>query len=202
LDFIFIFGPQAVGKMTVGKELGKRLNYKLLYNHLTIDLAQNLYKRESLDFIKYLANLNFFTFTNFIKTPSSKGLIYTDVWELTKNYDTQLKHKMFELFHSHGWNVYLVELYAPLDVRLERNKTQNRLLYKPMKRNITVSDGFLISAEKYCVHNTSVLHNFKVPDFVKKHLIIDTKYLKVNEIVEKIIMEHNPSESPMVTKNS
>lgn len=38
MSLIVIIGPQAVGKMTVGKALEERINGKLLYNHQTIDL--------------------------------------------------------------------------------------------------------------------------------------------------------------------
>ena len=34
--FIMIVGPQAVGKMTVGQELLKITNLKLLHNHILI----------------------------------------------------------------------------------------------------------------------------------------------------------------------
>ena len=39
MKFILIFGPQAVGKMTVGQELAKITNLKLFHNHMTIDLV-------------------------------------------------------------------------------------------------------------------------------------------------------------------
>lgn len=38
MKFVMIFGPQAVGKMTVGKELQKITELKLFHNHMTIDL--------------------------------------------------------------------------------------------------------------------------------------------------------------------
>ena len=37
---VFIEGPQAVGKMTVGHELEKMKQLKLFHNHLTIELVQ------------------------------------------------------------------------------------------------------------------------------------------------------------------
>ena len=39
MKFVIIFGPQAVGKMTVGHELEKITDLKLLHNHMTIDLV-------------------------------------------------------------------------------------------------------------------------------------------------------------------
>lgn len=38
MKFIMIFGPQAVGKMTVGHELGKITNLRLFHNHVTLEL--------------------------------------------------------------------------------------------------------------------------------------------------------------------
>ena len=40
MDFVIIFGPQAVGKMTVGEELAKKTRLKLFHNHMTIDLPK------------------------------------------------------------------------------------------------------------------------------------------------------------------
>lgn len=38
MKFILIFGPQAVGKMTVGHELTKITDLKLFHNHMSIEL--------------------------------------------------------------------------------------------------------------------------------------------------------------------
>ena len=40
MKFILIFGPQAVGKMTVGQELEKITELKLFHNHVTIELLE------------------------------------------------------------------------------------------------------------------------------------------------------------------
>ena len=42
-NFLTIFGPQAVGKMTVGQELEKITGYKLLYNHMTIEMTRKIF---------------------------------------------------------------------------------------------------------------------------------------------------------------
>ncbi len=43
MKFILIFGPQAVGKMTVGQELAKVTDLKLFHNHMTIDLVSHFF---------------------------------------------------------------------------------------------------------------------------------------------------------------
>ncbi len=39
MKLVIIFGPQAVGKMTVGQELEKITPLKLFHNHMTIELV-------------------------------------------------------------------------------------------------------------------------------------------------------------------
>ena len=43
MNLIIVFGPPAAGKMTVGQELAKLTGYKLLHNHMTIDLVTELF---------------------------------------------------------------------------------------------------------------------------------------------------------------
>lgn len=38
MKFVLIFGPQAVGKMTVGQQLEKITDLKLFHNHMSIEL--------------------------------------------------------------------------------------------------------------------------------------------------------------------
>lgn len=41
MKLVIIFGPQAVGKMTVGQELEKLTGLKLFHNHMTIELVSH-----------------------------------------------------------------------------------------------------------------------------------------------------------------
>ena len=43
MKLVVIFGPPAVGKMTVGFELAKLTGLKLFHNHLTIELVLNFF---------------------------------------------------------------------------------------------------------------------------------------------------------------
>ncbi len=189
MDFIFIFGPQAVGKMTVGQELSKLMGYRLLHNHLTIDIARALYDVKDARFVKQLARLNFFTFYEFIKQPTGNGLVYTDVWALNSNHDVKTKVQMFEMFHKNKWNVYIVELTAPLNERLQRNKTENRLKNKPTKRDYKSSDEALLMAEEKFIFNSTGWDDFKLPRYIKHHLIIDNENLLPDAVTQKIVSE-------------
>ena len=45
---VVLFGPEASGKMTIGKELEKLANFNLLYNHQIIDLVGNVFNKENI----------------------------------------------------------------------------------------------------------------------------------------------------------
>lgn len=78
--FILIIGPQAVGKMTVGQELAKLLGYKLLYNHLTIDLLLNIFEYSSEQFKKLNKLFRMQIFEEFSKS-DEKGIIFTGCFD-------------------------------------------------------------------------------------------------------------------------
>ena len=56
MKFVVIFGPPAVGKMSVGYELAKLTGLKLFHNHMTIDLVLNFLSLESPRSIDWFLN--------------------------------------------------------------------------------------------------------------------------------------------------
>ena len=43
MNLIFLYGPPASGKLTIAEELSSKTGYKLFHNHLTQDLAGEIY---------------------------------------------------------------------------------------------------------------------------------------------------------------
>ena len=57
---------------------------------------------------------------------------------------------LIELFQSNGAKCCVVELCADFDVRLVRNKSENRLLHKESKRDLDWSEADIrLTSEKY-----------------------------------------------------
>jgi len=44
---VFLYGPIAVGKLTVAKILSRKLGYKLIHNHLVNDLVEEVFERKT-----------------------------------------------------------------------------------------------------------------------------------------------------------
>ena len=79
MKLVYIFGPQAVGKMTVGQELAKITGLKLFHNHMTIDLVSNFFPYNSPEG-RYLVNTYRMEMFKTVAKSDLKGLIFTFQW--------------------------------------------------------------------------------------------------------------------------
>lgn len=141
--FVFIFGPQAVGKMTVGQELSKITELKVFHNHMTIEMLQPLFGF-SPEMWRLTSLFRREIFEAFSKS-DSYGLIFTKVWDFSSEKECEGIEKMCQMFETNGSEVYLVELEAETEERLTRNKSSHRLEQKPTKRDIKKSEEHLLS---------------------------------------------------------
>ncbi|GGE57035.1 AAA family ATPase [Priestia taiwanensis] len=149
MNFVLIFGPQAVGKMTVGQELEKITELKLFHNHMTIELVHPFFEYGTKEGNRLVQLFRQEIFEAVAKS-ELPGIIFTYVWAFDVEADWEYVRKLTNLFELNGGNVYFVELEAELDERIERNKTPNRLEQKPTKRNIEKSEANLKRTyEKY-----------------------------------------------------
>jgi cytidylate kinase len=140
MDFVQIIGPPAVGKMTVGQELARLTGYKLLYNTMTADLLIDIFPRGTPQFGRLLSEIQ----TRIVEEAAKAGvsIINTAVWAMDSEGDTRVMEARQDAATRHGGTVYLVELYAPLDVRLDRNRHEHRARHKP-KQQRTLTDEIM-----------------------------------------------------------
>ncbi len=140
---MFIFGPQAVGKMTVGQELSKITDLKLFHNHMTIDMLHPLFGFTP-DMWRLAKRFRSEIFEAFA-SGDTYGLIFTKVWDFSSKQEWEEIENMCEIFKSKGIEVCFIELEADIEERLLRNKSLNRLEHKPTKRNTQESEEHLLS---------------------------------------------------------
>lgn len=145
--FIMIVGPQAVGKMTVGQELTKITNLKLLHNHMTIELLTKIFDYSKESYTKL--NLEFRTriFEEFAKS-SEYGLIFTCCFDFDVTEEWEIIRKWRNIFKENGGECYFIELETSLEERLRRNKTANRLENKPSKKDLKWSEKDIIKSNE------------------------------------------------------
>jgi hypothetical protein len=146
MDFIVLFGPPAVGKMTVGAALAARTGYKLFHNHMTIELVLNFFPFGHPQFSLLVGEFRRRIFEE-VAISTLPGLIFTYVWALDQPGDKAQIDAYCALFRVQGANVFFVELEATLEERLQRNQTPFRLEQKPSKRDIASSAQRLQEAD-------------------------------------------------------
>ena len=179
---VHVFGPQAVGKMTVGQELAKITDLKLFHNHMTIDLVSHFFDYSTQEG-KRLVNFFRQEILEEVSKSNLYGIVFTYVWAFNLPSDWDYVNRISQLFGSRGGTVYYVELEADLEERLERNKSSNRLEHKPSKRDIEWSENDLKeSMEKYRLN--SLEGEMKFSNYIK----INNTNLSAEEVA-RIIKE-------------
>ena len=143
MDLIVVIGSGAVGKMTVGQELMKITDFRLFHNHMMIEPVLEIFGKFDGTVVGRLRDV---VFEEFMKT-NYQGMIFTFMWAFDMQGDWDYIKSVNDKFEESGGTVYYVELVADRAVRLERNKTENRLKNKASKRDIELSEGRMIREE-------------------------------------------------------
>ena len=181
MKLVIIIGPKKKKKMTVGQALAKRSGLKLFHNHMTIELVSELFGNNPKEYHRLVALFRKEIFEAYAKT-DELGLIFTYMWAFDQQDDWDYIANLERIFTDHGATVYYVELEADFDLRLERNKTENRLLHKPSKRNLKWSEGLFLELEKKYRLN-SLPGEMDMEHYIR----IDNTALEPEEVVDQIL---------------
>ena len=136
MKLILIIGSGAVGKMTVGQELMKITDLRLFHNHMMIEPVIEIFNSFN---GKVIARLREVIFEEFLQSDNA-GMIFTYMWAFDMPSDREYVLNVASKFDE----VYCIELIADQTVRLERNKSENRLKNKASKRDTVASDRRVI----------------------------------------------------------
>ena len=180
MRLLILCGAQAVGKLTVGQALAKITPLKLFHNHMSIEPVIKLfgsYNGAAVDRLRQVV------FEEFAKT-DNYGMIFTYVWAFSEQADWDYVAWLRKIFEDAGGVVDIVELVAPQEVRLQRNRTENRLREKPSKRDSDHAEGLIYRLEeKYrCVSEPG-----EIP--YDNYLRLDNSQLSPEEAAQ-IIADH------------
>lgn len=190
MALIVLIGSQAVGKMTVGKELEKQIDGKLLFNHQTLDLFADFlgYSKDAFLLSDRTRKELFKAFVNNPETNTTKTIIFTVVIDFDSAYDIEFLQDISSIFLEANQKVYFVELVAALRERLKRNVHEERLKAKPSKRDTKFSrKEILTSARKNRLESRE--NEVKKLFPAVKHLKINNTKLAPKEVCTQIISE-------------
>ena len=176
---VFIIGAPASGKMTIGQELSRLTDSTLFYNHQAIDFALEIYQDYSEEMWEFVRGITF----SFLgaSARNQRYVILTDVIDFSNQYQLMYLKQIQDLLNEYHQQILFVELETSLEERLRRNRTENRLKYKPLKRNFEISEREILETDK-----TNQLNSQKRPSDLHYYLKIDNTNLSAEEVAKQI----------------
>ena len=174
---VFIYGPIAVGKFTVGEILSKKLGYKFTHNHLVNDFVDSIFKRGDRMRGKMIATFRWELYLAGIK--AGYNLIITHCY--AHNYvsengisDPAYVKNVGEKFTKAGADVCFVHLKANNDALIKRVNSESRNKYKKLTSKTEMQK---LSKEK----------DWQTSAPIKNQLVIDNTKISAPKTANMII---------------
>ena len=184
---IFIIGAPASGKMTIGQELSKLTGATLFFNHQPIDFALEIYQDFTEEMWEFVRSVNF----SFLETSARyhRSVILTGVTDFSNQYHLMYLKQIQDLLNDYHQEILFVELETSLEERLRRNRTENRLKHKPLKRHIEVSEREILETAE-----TLQLNSQDQPNELHHYFKINNTNLSAEEAAKQIQNKMNKIE--------
>ena len=176
---VFIIGAPASGKMTIGQELSKLTGATLFFNHQPIDFALEIYQDFTEEMWEFVRGIYF----SFLGTSARnhRSVILTGVIDFSNQCNLMYLQEIRNLLDDYHQEILFVELETSLEERMRRNRTENRLKHKPLKRHIEVSEREILETAE-----TLQLNSQFQPNELHHYFKINNTNLSAEEVATQI----------------
>ena len=189
MQLVVLFGPPAVGKMTIGRAVAERSAFRLFHNHALIEPLLEVFDYGTPPFVRLLREMR----RQVVEEAAVSGtdLVLTYVWGLELQSDVDELTQQFAPYVERGVIVSFVELAAGLDTRLERNRTEHRLAEKRSKRDLDWSDSNVRDMERHVMNTDGRTEGDDLPGLrllrQHQHLRLDNSQLSPEQSAVRIL---------------
>ncbi|WP_458110992.1 AAA family ATPase [Arthrobacter sp. R1-13] len=205
MRLLVIFGPPAVGKMTVGREIAQQSDFRLFHNHTLIEPLLEVFDYGTPPFNRLLSEWR----EQVVEEAAMSGtdLLFTFVWGLEQQAEADELTRYIRPYVEKGADVAFVELSADLDTRLRRNRTELRLAEKRSKRDVEWSDANVREMERFLMNTDSHANAGQaLPGAAllaeHRHMRLDNGDLTPQEAAARILAWLDKSPTGRVTQES
>jgi len=183
-----IFGPPSVGKMTVGRSVTRLSDFRMFHNHAVMEPLLEVFAYGTPPFSRLLGEFR----RRMISEAAGAGidLVLTYVWALELEDDTRELGDYIRPYVEAGAVVSFVELYANLETRLKRNRTELRLAEKRSKRDVEWSDDNVRQLEQHVMNTGGEGADRTLGERLlqrHRHLRLDNTKLSADETASQIV---------------
>ena len=116
---------------------------RLFHNHMMIEPVLEIFGGWRGDVVSRLRRV---ILEEFVKS-DCEGMIFTYMWAFDMPSDRDYIQGVAKLFEENGADIYCVELVASQEIRLQRNRTENRLNNKASKRDLDFSTSLILNED-------------------------------------------------------
>ncbi len=119
---VFIYGPPAVGKLSVARELSKQTGFKLYHNHVSIDFVKSIFQFGTPTFWRLVDKYR----REMLEEASRQGVdtIFTFVY--SKGADDKFVKDIIRRVESHNGKVVFVRLHCRREELIRRVRVRGR----------------------------------------------------------------------------
>lgn len=140
MHIIFLYWPPAAWKLTVAKELAKRIGYNVFHNHLTVDLLKSVFNYGEKPFSKLNSKIRFLILEEAFKD-KIKWIIMTFCYVTKK--DERFVKKLLHMTQKHQWKIDFINLYCSQEELYKRVKSNDRLQYNKIMDKKVLQEYFI-----------------------------------------------------------
>ena len=180
---LFVVGPPAVGKMSVGQAITERTGLRLFHNHIAIELALRYFDYGTPAFRRVDSAIRRLVIEE-VAASDLPGLVFTFVWAFDLPEEQEYVDECARPFRERGARVLFVELQATQAERLKRIAGVSRLAAKPSRRDLDASRRDLLDTDARYQLNSGGKFDER-PDYLR----INNTLLTPGEVAERVI-EH------------
>jgi shikimate kinase len=171
MKLIFLYGPPAVGKLTIAKLLEQKIGYKLLHNHLIVNPIAEVFPFANPSNRLLVREFRLRIFEEAVK--SDINLIAT--FGIAGNDPFDHVADIIDTVESHKGKICLVHLTADQETILDRVEDKSR---KDHGKNLSKE-----KLQEILKDNQDMFHKYSK----KEHLSVNTKDTNPEEAVQKIL---------------
>jgi broad-specificity NMP kinase len=122
VKLVFIYGPPAVGKLTVATELAKLTGFKLFDNHISIDFVKSVFEYGTRRYWKLIDKFRLLMFEEAAK--QGVNTIFTFAYD--KATDDPFVKKTIQTISKEGGSVFFVRLFCDEEELARRVNSKGR----------------------------------------------------------------------------
>lgn len=136
MNLVFIHGPAAVGKLTVGRELAALTGLRLFHNHLVVDALLAVFPFGSDSFVRLREQIWLNVFADAAR--QNYSLIFTFTPEPTVG--VSFPEAVEQVVQAHGGRVHFVELTCPVEEIENRIESPSRAEFRKLRSLTTLRE--------------------------------------------------------------